>query len=341
MLAGRACSTALPVALLTRTPCRDQRDSRSGRRTPSASTSTSSRRAASVDDQRRWTRAAGGGWWRRRPTRRGTRQPARLRVPARRRRRHLPDPRSAVAAARRARAEPHRSTRRRTPGATPPGAGPQQRRGRARRRRLRAARRHVHPEGTLDAAISRLDHLVDARRRRRRADAGRRVPGPVGLGLRRGRACMPCTTPTAVRPRSSASSTPATQRGLGVCLDVVYNHLGPSGNYLSRFGPYFTDRHVTPWGTGGQPRRRRASDEVRRFVVDNALRWFRDFHVDALRLDAVHELRDDSRQHVLAELADEVAALSRELGPPARPDRRERPQRPASWSRRRPTAAGA
>jgi maltooligosyltrehalose trehalohydrolase len=104
-------------------------------------------------------------------------------------------------------------------------------------------------------------------------------------------------------------------RGLGVCLDVVYNHLGPSGNYLSRFGPYFTARHHTPWGEAVNldgP----GSDEVRRWVVDNALRWFADFHVDALRLDAVHELKDDSQRHLLAQLSDEVAELSSRLGRP-------------------------
>ena len=103
--------------------------------------------------------------------------------------------------------------------------------------------------------------------------------------------------------------------GLGVCLDVVYNHLGPSGNYLSRFGPYFTDAHSTPWGPAvnlDSP----GSEVVRRFVLDNALRWLRDFHVDALRLDAVHELRDDSGQHLLAQLADETDALATQLGRP-------------------------
>jgi maltooligosyltrehalose trehalohydrolase len=105
------------------------------------------------------------------------------------------------------------------------------------------------------------------------------------------------------------------QRGLGVCLDVVYNHLGPSGNYLSRFGPYFTDRHHTPWGEAVNldgP----GSDEVRRWIIDNALRWFAEFHVDALRLDAVHELKDDSPRHVLAQLSDETAELSARLGRP-------------------------
>ena len=70
-------------------------------------------------------------------------------------------------------------------------------------------------------------------------------------------------------------------RGLGVVLDVVYNHLGPSGNYLAEFGPYFTDRYRTPWGDAinlDGP----GSDEVRAFVIGNALRWLRDFHVDAL-----------------------------------------------------------
>lgn len=104
-------------------------------------------------------------------------------------------------------------------------------------------------------------------------------------------------------------------RGLGVCLDVVHNHMGPSGNYLGEFGPYFTDDHQTPWGSAinldgdGSP-------EVRRWVCDSALRWFRDFHVDALRLDAVHALIDHSDRHLLAQLSDEVAALSEALGRP-------------------------
>ncbi|MDC5696588.1 malto-oligosyltrehalose trehalohydrolase [Intrasporangium calvum] len=104
-------------------------------------------------------------------------------------------------------------------------------------------------------------------------------------------------------------------RGLGVCLDVVYNHLGPVGNYLSTFGPYFTTQHPTPWGPAVNldgP----GSEEVRRWVLDNALRWFRDFHVDALRLDAVHALHDHSGRHILAELSDETADLSVRLGRP-------------------------
>ncbi len=98
-------------------------------------------------------------------------------------------------------------------------------------------------------------------------------------------------------------------RGLAVVLDVVYNHLGPSGNYLPRFGPYLKAGRNT-WGdlvNLEQP-------EVRRFVIDNGLMWLRDFHVDALRLDAVHGLRDSSPTHVLAQLATEVAQLSVTLG---------------------------
>jgi maltooligosyltrehalose trehalohydrolase len=103
--------------------------------------------------------------------------------------------------------------------------------------------------------------------------------------------------------------------GIAVCLDVVYNHLGPDGNYLAPFGPYFTDAHETPWGWAVNLDQEH-SDEVRRFFVDNALRWFDDFHIDALRLDAVHALVDDSDYHVLAQLSDETAELSARVGRP-------------------------
>ncbi len=91
------------------------------------------------------------------------------------------------------------------------------------------------------------------------------------------------------------------ERGLAVVLDVVYNHLGPEGNYLGQFGPYFTDRYRTPWGTalnfdGAM------SDEVRRFFIENALYWITEFHIDALRLDAVHAIMDLSARPFLAEL---------------------------------------
>jgi maltooligosyltrehalose trehalohydrolase len=104
-------------------------------------------------------------------------------------------------------------------------------------------------------------------------------------------------------------------RGLGVVMDVVYNHLGPAGNYLAEFGPYFSDRHRTQWGDGMNfdgP----GSDEVRRFVIDNAIMWLRDYHCDGLRLDAVHAIVDESATHVLEALAAEVAALGAHLRRP-------------------------
>jgi len=90
--------------------------------------------------------------------------------------------------------------------------------------------------------------------------------------------------------------------GIAVILDVVYNHLGPEGNYLSEFGPYFTDRYNTPWGDAVNfdgP----GSDHVRRFFIANAVYFLRDFHIDALRLDAVHAMLDFSATHFLEELA--------------------------------------
>jgi maltooligosyltrehalose trehalohydrolase len=102
-------------------------------------------------------------------------------------------------------------------------------------------------------------------------------------------------------------------RGLGVVLDVVHNHLGPSGAYLDRFGPYFAGSNI--WGPTlnlDGPN----SDEVRRYVIDNALAWLRDYHLDGLRLDAVHALRDTRATHLLEELAAEVDALAAHLRRP-------------------------
>jgi maltooligosyltrehalose trehalohydrolase len=101
--------------------------------------------------------------------------------------------------------------------------------------------------------------------------------------------------------------------GIAVILDVVYNHYGPEGNHLPEFGPYLTDRYDTPWGQAVNvdgPH----SDEVRRYVVENAVRWIRDFHLDGLRLDAVHALVDQSAVHVLEELATAVHAEAERLG---------------------------
>jgi maltooligosyltrehalose trehalohydrolase len=170
------------------------------------------------------------------------------------------------------------------------------------------------PEGTLDAAIAHLDALVDVGVDVVELLPLAAFPGRHGWGydgVQPHAVHEPYGGPEALQRFVDACHA----RGLGVCLDVVYNHLGPSGNYLSRFGPYFTDKHSTPWGQAVNLDDE-GSSVVRRWVIDNALRWFRDFHVDALRLDAVHELKDDSATHVLAQLSDETAALSDALDRP-------------------------
>ncbi|WP_432536528.1 malto-oligosyltrehalose trehalohydrolase [Kineococcus arenarius] len=170
------------------------------------------------------------------------------------------------------------------------------------------------PEGTFAAASAKLDHLVDLGVQVVEVLPVSAWDGPWNWGY-------DGVAPYAVQheyggPEGFAAFVDACHgKGLAVALDCVYNHLGPSGNYLAEFGPYFTDKHDTPWGAAVNLDDA-GSQEVRRWICDNALRWFRDFHVDALRLDAVHALVDDSPTHVLAQLADEVAELSRELGRP-------------------------
>lgn len=102
-------------------------------------------------------------------------------------------------------------------------------------------------------------------------------------------------------------------QGIAVILDVVYNHLGPEGNYLSCFAPYFTDKYQTPWGKAINFDDAHC-DGVRQYFIENALMWFRDFHVDALRLDAVHAIKDLSARHFLTELSEHVDCLARLTG---------------------------
>lgn len=169
-------------------------------------------------------------------------------------------------------------------------------------------------EGTLDAARTRLDYLVDLG-----VDVVELMPvtafdGRWGWGY-------DTVSPFAVHEPYGGPAAlqrfvqDCHDRGLAVCLDVVHNHLGPSGNYLPEFGPYFTDRHRTPWGHAmnldGPD-----SAEVRRWICDSALGWLRDFQVDALRLDAVHALHDDSPRHLLQQLSDEASAAAHDLGRP-------------------------
>ncbi|SIT74262.1 malto-oligosyltrehalose trehalohydrolase [Pontibacter indicus] len=101
--------------------------------------------------------------------------------------------------------------------------------------------------------------------------------------------------------------------GIAVVLDVVYNHLGPEGNYLNDFGPYFTDKYNTPWGKSLNFDDAH-SDHVRNFFIQNALLWLRDYHIDALRLDAVHAILDTGAKHFLQELQEHVEHLEQQLG---------------------------
>jgi maltooligosyltrehalose trehalohydrolase len=167
------------------------------------------------------------------------------------------------------------------------------------------------PEGTFDGVIERLPHLVElgvgAIELMPVAEfSGARGWGYDGVGL--------------FAPHHAYGGPAGLKRlvdachsaGVGAVLDVVYNHLGPVGNFLAEYGPYFSERHRTDWGAAMNfdgP----GSDEVRRFVADNALMWLRDYHFDGLRLDAVHAIVDQSPTHILEQLAVEVEALGEEV----------------------------
>ena len=167
------------------------------------------------------------------------------------------------------------------------------------------------PSGTFDGVIARLPHLValgiDAIELMPVAEfSGERGWGYDGVDL--------------FAPHHVYGGSEGLKRlvdashahGLGAVLDVVYNHLGPVGNFLSEFGPYFSETHTTAWG-GAFNFDGPGSEEVRRFVVDNALMWIRDYHFDGLRLDAVHTIADESRVNILEQLAQEVHDLGAEL----------------------------
>jgi len=170
------------------------------------------------------------------------------------------------------------------------------------------------PEGTLDAAAAALPRLADIGIEMVELMPLAPMPGTRGWGydgVSLYAVYEQYGGPAALQRFVDAAHA----LGLAVALDVVYNHLGPDGNYLAKFGPYFTDAHHTPWGSAinlDQP----GSAQVRRYIVDCALRWFRDFHVDALRIDAVHAFKDDSPQHLLAQLSLETAGLAAALGRP-------------------------
>jgi maltooligosyltrehalose trehalohydrolase len=167
-------------------------------------------------------------------------------------------------------------------------------------------------EGTFDAAIARLDDLRDTGITAVEIMPVAEFPGARNWGYDGVSLYAPSSAyggPDALKRLVDACHA----RGLAAVLDVVYNHLGPEGNYLGEYGPYFTDRYRTPWGEAinydGPD-----SDAVRRFFLDNALYWLTEFHFDALRLDAVHGIFDFSAKHILEEMREEFQRQAAALG---------------------------
>ncbi len=168
------------------------------------------------------------------------------------------------------------------------------------------------PNGTFDGIISRLDYLCELGITALQLMPVAQFPGERNWGY-------DGTFPFA--PQNSYGGADGLKRlvdachsrGLAVILDVVYNHLGPEGNYLHAFGPYFTGRYRTPWGDAvnfdGPD-----SDQVRHYFISNALYWITEFHIDALRLDAIHGIYDFSALHILQELAENVHQQAKALG---------------------------
>ncbi|HSS25702.1 MAG TPA: malto-oligosyltrehalose trehalohydrolase [Mycobacterium sp.] len=168
-------------------------------------------------------------------------------------------------------------------------------------------------EGTLDSAIERLDYLVDLG-----VDFVELMPvnsfaGTHGWGYD-GVLWYSVHEPYGGPDGLVRFVDACHARGLGVLIDAVFNHFGPSGNYLPRFGPYLSSAS-NPWGEGINIADAN-SDEVRRYIIGCALRWMRDFHADGLRLDAVHALVDTTAVDILEELATETDWLSRQVGRP-------------------------
>lgn len=167
------------------------------------------------------------------------------------------------------------------------------------------------PEGTFLAIIEKLDHLINIGVTHIEIMPIASFPGINGWGYDGVALYAPHRgygNPTELKQLVDACH----QKGIAVILDVVYNHLGPDGNYLGLFGHYFSDCYHTPWGEAVNfdgPH----SDEVRKFVIENALYWLKEFHFDGLRLDAIHAIFDFSATHILEELQTNVERLSTEM----------------------------
>ncbi|MCJ7712067.1 MAG: malto-oligosyltrehalose trehalohydrolase, partial [Chloroflexi bacterium] len=168
------------------------------------------------------------------------------------------------------------------------------------------------PAGTFEGAIERLDDLVELGISHVELMPVAEFPGDRGWGYDGVDLFAPHHAyggPEGLKRLVDACHA----RGLAVLVDVVWNHLGPDGNYLGRFGPYFTDRYHTPWGEAVNfdgP----GSDEVRDFVIDNARTWLEDYHADGLRIDAVHAIFDQSATTILEAVARAVHELGDRLG---------------------------
>ena len=166
-------------------------------------------------------------------------------------------------------------------------------------------------EGTFDAAIKRLDHLHALGITHVEVMPVNAFPGAQGWGY--DGVALYAVQHNYGGPEGLKRFVDACHhRGLAVILDVVYNHFGPTGNYTGKFGPYLTDRHRTPWGDAVNFEEA-GSDHVRRFFLDNALMWMKDYHIDGLRLDAIHEFMDRSAVHFLEQMASEVETLGATL----------------------------
>ncbi len=168
------------------------------------------------------------------------------------------------------------------------------------------------PEGTFDAAITKLPYLKQLGISAIELMPVAAFPGTRNWGY--DAVSMYAVQASYGGPEGLRRFVDAAHRaGLAVVLDVIYNHLGNEGNYLRAFGPYFTDKHKTPWGDAinyDQP----GCEWVRRYVRDNALYWIREYHLDGLRLDAVQTIKDDSPRHIVSEIAEAVHKLEGELG---------------------------
>ncbi|HVF54184.1 MAG TPA: malto-oligosyltrehalose trehalohydrolase [Actinomycetota bacterium] len=168
------------------------------------------------------------------------------------------------------------------------------------------------PEGTFNGVITRLPYLKELGVNAIELMPVNQFPGSRGWGYDGASLFAPHNTYGAPDDLKRLVDL-CHSHGISVIQDVVYNHLGPAGNHLSKYGPYFTDRYSTPWGDAvnldGPD-----SDEVRRFFIDNALMWLGDYHFDGIRIDAVHALTDMSAMHLVEEIVHSVRALEARAG---------------------------